>query len=44
MAKKKKAPGFAGTAKSSTPSPWVGIIIGSLSDFEHLEPATQLLT
>jgi 5-(carboxyamino)imidazole ribonucleotide mutase len=44
MAKNKKAPGSAGTGKSSTPSPWVGIIMGSRSDFEHLEPATELLT
>ena len=44
MVKKKKASASAEGQKNSSPSPWVGIIMGSRSDFEHLEPATRLLT
>jgi len=28
----------------ATPAPWVGVIMGSKSDLEHLQPAVDLLT
>ena len=28
----------------ATPAPWVGVIMGSRSDLEHLQPAVDLLT
>lgn len=31
-------------SSSSAPAPWVGVIMGSKSDLEHLAPATELLT
>jgi 5-(carboxyamino)imidazole ribonucleotide mutase len=30
--------------KKRAPAPWVGIIMGSKSDYEHLRPAVEILT
>ena len=31
-------------SSNSAPAPWVGVIMGSKSDLEHLQPAVDLLT
>ena len=36
--------GDAGRAGRAPQAPWVGVIMGSKSDLEHLEPAVDLLT